>query len=72
MTTVCCVCNKTKGVKGWIKRRKPSNEGRLSHGYCPDCYQQSMETMQLNFLRRRTLQGVDALGVKKPGEVCGW
>lgn len=36
MTTICCICQKTKSPNGWSKNTHP--EGILSHGYCPLCY----------------------------------
>lgn len=42
MQVICCVCHKTKNHKGWAKQTARSG-GQLSHGYCPQCYQQMME-----------------------------
>ena len=36
MTVVCCVCNKVKTKKGWVKQHIDESE-ELSHGYCPKC-----------------------------------
>ena len=52
MTTVCCVCHRTKSGKGWIKRRQAKDEERLSHGYCPTCYQATMARFQLDRLEQ--------------------
>lgn len=45
MQTVCCVCQKTKSQAGWIQEQA-SNKGRVSHGYCPDCFHRTMERAQ--------------------------
>lgn len=47
MTTVCCVCHRTKSGKSWMKKRKTKGEERVSHGYCPECYQATMERFQI-------------------------
>lgn len=53
MTTICCVCHRTKSQVGWVKKRVSKRQHRLSHGYCPDCYRQTMEMIQLDYLQRR-------------------
>lgn len=45
MQTVCCVCQKTKSQAGWIQGQA-GKEVRISHGYCPDCFHQTMERAQ--------------------------
>ncbi|MFQ6759260.1 MAG: hypothetical protein D9V46_01840 [Deltaproteobacteria bacterium] len=45
MQTVCCVCQKTKSRTGWIQGQS-SKETRVSHGYCPDCFHQTMARAQ--------------------------
>ena len=42
MQIICCVCNKTKNHNGWEKQAAWSGV-QLSHGYCPQCYQQMMK-----------------------------
>lgn len=42
MTTVCCKCLKTKTDNGWTKADS-QNPTRLSHGYCPACYQETIK-----------------------------
>ncbi len=42
MQVICCVCQKTKSRNLW--RKKAADPGtKLSHGYCPHCYQQLLE-----------------------------
>lgn len=53
MTTVCCVCHRTKSGKRWVKKEKPKDEGRTSHGYCPECYQATMERLQVDHLEQQ-------------------
>lgn len=45
MKTVCCVCQKTKNKKGWGKQSITESK-ELSHGYCPDCYQEIIQTIR--------------------------
>lgn len=45
MQTMCCVCQKTKSQAGWIQGRA-EKKGRVSHGYCPDCFHRIMERAQ--------------------------
>jgi len=43
MTTVCCVCQRRKSGRGWTLRpAKAANVNRVSHGYCPQCYDRLM------------------------------
>lgn len=53
MTTVCCVCHRTKSGKRWVKKQKAENERRTSHGYCPECYEATMERLQIDHLARQ-------------------
>lgn len=46
MRTICCVCHRTKGSNGW-KKQKAAGEIRISHGYCPDCYQQVIQQVYI-------------------------
>ncbi|MEW6501692.1 MAG: hypothetical protein AB1456_09405 [Thermodesulfobacteriota bacterium] len=36
-----------------MKKEKPKDEGRTSHGYCPECYQATMERLQVDHLERQ-------------------
>ena len=52
LKTVCCVCQRKKTKKGWVKRAvKQSKE--LSHGYCPECYHEIMQSIRGKVYRRR-------------------
>jgi len=53
MTTVCCVCQRTKSGKRWVKKQKAKDEGRTSHGYCPECYEATMARLQIDHLARQ-------------------
>lgn len=37
MTTVCCICNKTKKENSWEMMPIPYDR-LVSHGYCPGCF----------------------------------
>ena len=58
MRTVCCVCMKMKVEKGWVKQVIAHN-GRISHGYCPACFQQTMRKFD-NYAAIRELEAVAA------------
>jgi len=47
MRTVCCVCYKVKCEDGWVKQRKTRSD-KYSHGYCPDCYRETMQRIERN------------------------
>lgn len=38
MRTICCMCQRLKIDNAWVFDN-PEPHGRLSHGFCPDCYQ---------------------------------
>ncbi|MBA3003382.1 MAG: hypothetical protein FP813_05950 [Desulfurivibrio sp.] len=61
MQTVCCVCQKTKSQTGWI-HRQAGKEGKISHGYCPDCFHRTMELAQGWLLARNNGNQGLALG----------
>lgn len=47
MKTVCCVCHKTKSQNGWgWVKQSISQTRKLSHGYCPDCYRQTLQKIE--------------------------
>ncbi|MBU0482579.1 MAG: hypothetical protein KKG47_15920 [Proteobacteria bacterium] len=50
MEIICCVCNRKKSAKGWIKQFPDRNKVQ-SHGYCPKCYRQVVEKVQARILR---------------------
>jgi hypothetical protein len=39
--TICCICLRKKGKSGW-RQERISPFAELSHGYCPECYRQTM------------------------------
>lgn len=48
MQVVCCVCQRTKQHNGW-KKITVAPEEDVSHGYCPQCYQQFMQQVRRFF-----------------------
>jgi len=40
MITLCYVCRKVKGAKGWVVPKYPNIDKmtEVSHGLCPECY----------------------------------
>lgn len=60
MITICCMCKKVITQCGWT-RQSASSEHKVSHGYCPDCYQNMMKKFKLDpqtssFGRKRLMQ----------------
>lgn len=47
MKTVCCVCQKTKISNGW-RKQMISNYKEVSHGFCPVCYEVTMQKIMGN------------------------
>ncbi|MEW6499925.1 MAG: hypothetical protein ACOY8P_08080 [Thermodesulfobacteriota bacterium] len=45
MRTVCCVCQRVKGEHGWV-RVAGLIVSRLSHGYCPECYEEALAALE--------------------------
>lgn len=43
MLTVCCVCKRTKRQGAWILEYSEPVGKPVSHGYCPDCFDDLME-----------------------------
>lgn len=41
MRTVCCVCRKVKCKGDWLEQMLES-EVRVSHGFCPECFDKTM------------------------------
>ena len=44
--TICCVCRKTKDLDGWLDQFIHQYKS-LSHGYCPECFEKTMQQLQL-------------------------
>jgi len=45
MRTICCVCQRVKGEDGWVLVAGLV-ASRLSHGYCPECYEKAMDALR--------------------------
>ncbi len=45
MLTVCCVCNRTKQEEEWGMEYLGPASLEVSHGYCPDCFDELMEEL---------------------------
>ncbi|MHB1184838.1 MAG: hypothetical protein ACYC4A_09105 [Desulfobulbia bacterium] len=41
MRTVCCVCRRVKCKGDWLEQMIES-EVRVSHGFCPECFDKTM------------------------------
>ena len=43
MEKVCCGCHRVKKQDRWVKRGKGVSLVKLSHGYCPRCYEKAIQ-----------------------------
>ncbi|HPO15206.1 MAG TPA: hypothetical protein PLI09_17315 [Candidatus Hydrogenedentes bacterium] len=52
MTVQCCVCAKVKEDNHWVHRHveRPKD---VSHTYCPNCLEQSLNVMRKELAARR-------------------
>lgn len=48
MKTVCCVCRKTKGSKGW-NGRQVKHFKKVVFGVCPPCYSETLTKIKENY-----------------------
>ena len=51
MVTQCCICTKTKTVNGWEYLNEKGGQ-KISHGFCPDCYQKQMIALSNSLIWR--------------------
>lgn len=42
MTKVCCICQRIEEEKGWRSEPLIAAGTLLSHGFCPECFAQTM------------------------------
>ena len=42
MTRMCCVCHKVEQGGEWRDHRMVSDDKRVTHGYCPVCFAETM------------------------------
>jgi len=54
MTRICCVCNKIESHGVWVAAGSQTGPGPFSHGYCPVCYDNELESIRL-FLHGRDM-----------------
>jgi len=47
MTKICCVCQRVQQGSSWEKQRERGavGEERVTHGYCPLCFEESMAAL---------------------------
>ncbi len=46
MVKICCVCHRVKLKNSWVKGSQELEATKLSHCYCPRCYQRTMRQVQ--------------------------
>ncbi|MGV1097781.1 hypothetical protein ACUUL3_00010 [Thiovibrio sp. JS02] len=52
MRTICCMCQKVKHKGDWLEEAV-EDQVRLSHGFCPECYEKTMARVCLEFAKPR-------------------
>lgn len=52
MIKQCCVCGKREHQGLWSRDFFTDEQRRVSHGYCPACYEEFMERLDRLFLAR--------------------
>ncbi len=61
MRTICCVCQKVKIKNDWQASMSECivSPTRLSHGFCPECYEKTLEQFQqhLDFRKKQARMG---------------
>jgi len=51
MRTVCCVCRRVKCKGDWLEQMVEA-EVRVSHGFCPECFDKTMIQFSLAWSNR--------------------
>jgi len=51
MRTVCCVCRRVKCKGDWLEQMVEA-EVRVSHGFCPECFDKTMTQFSLAWSTR--------------------
>ena len=52
MRTVCCVCRRVKCKGVWLEQMIES-EVRVSHGFCPECFGETIAKFSLAWSSRK-------------------
>ena len=55
MRTVCCVCRRVKCKGDWLEQMVEA-EVRVSHGFCPECFDKTMAQFSLAWSTERGAQ----------------
>ena len=56
MTKICCVCRRVEHGLHWLVGYEFTSEERISHGYCPLCFDVIMaELMEIKIRRRASV-----------------
>jgi len=64
MRTVCCVCRRVKCKGDWLEEMIAS-EIRVSHGFCPECFDKTMAQFSIAWSAERVAQSrAETVGVK--------
>ncbi len=45
MTKICCICQKVEADSVWCGDVKIPENARITHGYCPHCFDDVMATI---------------------------
>lgn len=52
MIKECCVCGRREHQGHWRRNFSTDEPCRISHGYCPSCYEEFMDRLDRLFLAR--------------------
>ncbi|WP_456385152.1 hypothetical protein [Desulfolithobacter sp.] len=47
MVKICCACQRTELGGIWVEGVVLPVDERLTHGYCPECFAEAMENLQV-------------------------
>lgn len=65
MIKECCVCGKREHQGHWRREFFAEVRGRISHGYCPACYEEFMDRLD-QLLLARGRSGKQGVAVSVP------
>jgi len=69
MTKICCVCSKVEQDGDWITVCVTTATERLTHGYCPICFDDVMDDLGRIVNTRNAVRSPAVQGVSNHGRV---
>ena len=61
MTRMCCVCNKVEEGGEWRPLHMVTEDKRVTHGYCPECFAETMVQIE-DFIGGKAVGSLSAPG----------